>query len=211
MIPTRFLPGFFLTIFLLQSSLFAQKTPVTDTVLLLNGIRLTGKITSDLGEYYRFEWDKSPGKTKSLAIEKLEIFSITNSDHQKSILYSPDSLLNRTFSISQMQDYIEGERTADLFYKPRLPLYGGVVAGGTGALLGFWGMALPPIYLLGLSTRKPPLPKSIALPAQVKDKECFELGYQQVARKKKIQRSAVAALGGLVGVWLIKVASGGLK
>ncbi|MCX6273035.1 MAG: hypothetical protein NTU44_17825 [Bacteroidetes bacterium] len=181
-----------------------------DTIFLLNGDVITGKVSSDIGEFFSFEWQK-PGKVRTVAIEKTEIFSIHYEGGLQKMVYQPDSALGRDFTYGQMSDFMEGERNAGKFYKPGLPVYGAAVVGVAGAYMGFWGFLLPTLYLGGLSLRKPPCDTGLPVPNTVRDKEFYEMGYRHTARKKKLQHSAVAALGGLVTIWIVKVATGGLK
>ncbi len=180
-----------------------------DTVHLMNGQVIHGKLLSDMGEHYRFDWMRD-GKYTGVALEKHEVFKIVKVEGGAEVVYRQDSMTGNTFTEQQMWDYILGERLARAQYRAWLPGAGGIVMGAAGAYAGFWGIALAPVYLGTLSFGMPRL-KEAQIPGTVKEPLHFKAGYGNAARRIRIQRAAVATLGGLVSVWLVKVASGGLK
>lgn len=189
---------------------FQSESKAQDSILLLNGEVIKGRISQDLGDFFRFEREKGEEVT-SIAVEKTDIFSVYYQGREEVIIYQQDSALGNDFSTVQMRDFMAGEKQAMKDYRPKLPVYGGVIAGAAGAYAGFWGIALAPVYLGALSLRKPIPAKGTQVPEQVLDPELYRMGYSYTARRMKIQRSAMTCLGGLVTVWIIRVATGGLK
>ncbi len=181
-----------------------------DSILLLNGEVLKGKISEDLGDFYKFDWQRKK-KTSTVAVDKNEIYQMFWSDGRQLMLYQPDTNIQGSFSSLEMMDFIYGEREARHTYKPRVPQATGFVIGGAGACLGFWGICLSPVYLGLTSIRKPGPGPSTVIPSQVKNPEIFAMGYGHAARKKKVQKTAIATAAGLITVWIVKVAADGLK
>lgn len=181
-----------------------------DTVLLLNGDVLKGKVSADMGDFYRIDI-LSRNKFQTVAVDKLDIFSILEQGKPEKVIYKVDSTQGNDFTVSQMRDFMQGERQARLRYKPVLPMIGGVLIGAAGPAIGFWGLALAPVYLGSLAMRKPLPPEKVPESLKIADPEFFTMGYGHTARRVKIQRAAIAALGGLVTAWVISVSTGGLK
>ncbi|MHC1707085.1 MAG: hypothetical protein AB9842_06125 [Bacteroidales bacterium] len=181
-----------------------------DTVLLMNGDVLSGKFNADMGDFFSFSISRRQ-KVLSVAIEKTDVFSLLVQGKDERIFYQPDSATGNDFSVDQMRDFREGEHAARIHYKPVLPLIGGALIGAASPAIGFWGLTLAPLYLGGLSMSKPYPTDKVSLSPGIKDPEFFKMGYGYTARRIKVQRSALAALGGIVTVWVIKVATSGLK
>ncbi|HRY33435.1 MAG TPA: hypothetical protein P5531_10755 [Bacteroidales bacterium] len=204
-----FIRSFILFTLILVLSAGVTRAQVFDTVHLMNGQLIHGKLLSDMGEHFRFDWMRE-GKFTSVALEKHEVFKIVRGDGVVEVVYRQDSLAGNAFTEQQMWDYILGERMARAEYRAWLPGVAGIVTGAAGAYAGFWGIALAPVYLGALSFGTPGL-KDGQIPGHVKEELHFKAGYGMAARRMKIQRAAVATLGGLVSMWLVKVAAGGLK
>lgn len=195
---------------LLFCFLFPVTVSAQDTLLLLNGDILSGRYTADIGDYYHFSITKKR-KIQSLAIDKLDVFSVRIQGQDEKILYKPDSVAGNDFSVEQMRAFWQGEHEARLHYRPVLPVLGGVLAGAVSPALGFWGLTIAPVYLGGLSLKKPEVPKHNPELQAASANEFYAMGYGYTSRRIKVQRSAMAALGGIVTVWIIKVAANGLK
>lgn len=147
-----FLPAFFL----LMTNVHAQ-----DTLVLING-RIIPVLSVDLQEY-RIAYRKIPKEPKIKKVELQEVtsekkksrlrtmdpervFSIKYKDGSEKIIYRPDSLDPLEFTQEQMRLFIIGEQDATKYYKNHLNKGIGFGLGAGAGFLGFYGIAIPPLY-----------------------------------------------------------------
>jgi len=199
-----------LTLIVLCAALLPLTGKSQDTVLLLNGDLITGKILADNGDHYQLEIIRRHN-VRTFAVDKLDIFSVIVRGQGEKVVYKIDTSLGNDFTVSQMRDFREGEHWARQHYKPVLPLLGGALAGAAGPVIGFWGFTIAPVYLGCLSLKKPAPPPEVQGKTKIADPEFFTMGYKYTAKRKKIEKAALGALGGIVTVWVIKVAASGLQ
>jgi Zn ribbon nucleic-acid-binding protein len=198
-----------------------------DSLLLLNGKMLNGKITAinDTGVVI-----KGYGLfNKHKYVYKDELFSVKNG-LTETIVYIPDSFGKESFSVEQMRWFIKGQQEARKNYHAPLATAGGFLAGSTGALLGFWGMTTVPASYVFLAGIKTPECKLIEETYEIaprlasqsggysfekskmkvrycdnipdeKLKECYEYGYESAAKDKKIKNAVKGTVAGIVAVF----------
>jgi len=177
-------------------SLIAQ-----DKVRFSNGKELECKIE---GASDTTVWvTKTKGKkTKEAIFSNKEVFSIVYKDSIEVVLYKPDASDEKAFSVDQMRSYVAGEAFARRNYKGCIATGGSFISGVGGGLLGFWGLLVPLIYDISVSSYRPS-PRNYrneVLPATVDD--FFILGYQDVAQKKKTHNVIKGSVIGVVGIVL---------
>ncbi len=197
-----------------------------DTVLLLNGEIVTGKLITNDNQTININVKKI-FKNKIINIDKEDIFSL-NINGKDSILYSQDSSLGYNFTKNQMRSFIKGMQTAKKNYKPILTTIGGFFAGFTGGGFGFWGIGIPTTYVLMSGIKSPKLKtdfiidsldnnffvadskprigynehvkfhnKKSKLNTEFSQNKYFKYGYETKAKDKKIKG---AIKGGIIGV-----------
>ena len=175
-------------------SLIAQ-----DKVRFANGKELECKIE---GASDTTVWvTKTKGKkTKEAIFSNKDVFSIVYKDSIEVVLYKPDAADEKAFTVEQMRDFVAGESFARRNYKSCLPTTGAFLSGVGGGLLGFWGLLVPLIYDLGVSSYRssPRNSKKEALPATVD--QFFILGYQDVTQLKKTHNVIKGSVVGVVGI-----------
>ncbi|TAH42876.1 MAG: hypothetical protein EYC69_04705 [Bacteroidetes bacterium] len=143
--------------------IFTVQAQGQDTLVLLNG-RVIPVLSVDFQEY-RVAYRKLPKqskqisesqttesgsikkkKTKYKTMDPLRIFSVKYSDGTERVVYRPDSLDPMEFSQDQMRLFIKGEQDADKYYKNNFNKGLGFSLGAGAGLLGFYGLAVPPLY-----------------------------------------------------------------
>ena len=198
-----------------------------DSLLLLNGKILNGKITAinDTGVVIK-------GKglfNKHKYVYNDELFAV-KSGLTETIVYVPDSFGNESFSVEQMRWYIKGQQNARKNYHAPLATAGGFLAGSAGALLGFWGMTTVPISYVFLAGIKTPECKLTEEPNEVimqlarqsgeysygktnmnvinsvtypdeSLRECYKYGYESAAKDKKIKNTVKGSVVGMIAVF----------
>ena len=134
-----------------------------DTLVLING-RVIPVLSVDFQEY-RVAYRKLPKgaeqkaqaqstengtpnkkKSKFRTMDPLRIFSVKYSDGTERVIYRPDSLDPMEFTQDQMRLFIKGEQDADKYYKNNFNKGLGFGLGAGAGLLGFYGLAVPPLY-----------------------------------------------------------------
>ncbi|HNQ60870.1 MAG TPA: hypothetical protein PKJ62_00625 [Bacteroidia bacterium] len=85
-------------------------------------------------------------KSRLKTIDPYRVFSVKYSDGTEKIIYKPDSLDPLEFSQEQMRIFIKGEQDAAKYYKNNLNKGIGLGLGMASGLLGFYGLAGPPLY-----------------------------------------------------------------
>lgn len=85
-------------------------------------------------------------KYRLKTIDPYRVFSIKYRDGTEKIIYTPDSLDPLEFSQEQMRLFIKGEQDATKYYKNNLNKGIGLGLGMASGLLGFYGLAGPPLY-----------------------------------------------------------------
>jgi hypothetical protein len=130
--------AFFISLIL---GLMFLPTSAQDTLLLMNGKQLPGKISEESQIYILLEVPKKNGKTKLLSYERAEIYSFQKPG-KDSILYQKDPLLGKELSQEEMRFFMHGQTDAR-FGHPMLYNQLGGFAFGLGSTLALDGGALP--------------------------------------------------------------------
>ncbi len=143
--------------------IFGVQAHGQDTLVLING-RVIPVLSVDFQEY-RVAYRKVPKggeqitsspasengvvkkkKSKFRTMDPLRIFSVKYSDGTERVIYRPDSLDPMEFTQDQMRLFIKGEQDADKYYKNNFNKGLGFGLGAGAGLLGFYGLAVPPLY-----------------------------------------------------------------
>ncbi|MBN2682047.1 MAG: hypothetical protein JXR58_06030 [Bacteroidales bacterium] len=189
----KILSAFFVG-FLMSGFLFSQSD--SNTVWLINGKKLT--ISSykfvENGNYLAYE--KKPGKVKEL--DRMEIFSITDSKGKEEVFFNPDTLDDRYYTVENMRSFVTGGYDGYAKTKARLSFFSGFLlglAGCSGYIFEnpFYGVIIPAggITIVGLTS---PSMKKIR---ELSNDEFYLLGYQESAKQV---RAVQAIKGSLVGI-----------
>lgn len=181
--------------------------PAEATLLRMSGNEIRGNVLSVDGIDIVMEAPRKRRKPKRLAIHKSEVFSLTFSKGEMGewVLYAPDPALGDDLTIDEMRIFIAGEQDARRGFKVWPTTLGGFLVGAGSAILADGGL---------LFTIAPPLAYSAfpLLPViriqgasisrqEYKFNEIYALGYERVARPKKlIGAMKGSGLGLLVGL-----------
>lgn len=190
-----------------SSSFFPNSLQAQDTLLLINGGVLQGKYLEEGEDWIVFEKVRPGKKSKMLAIDFGDIYSLSRQDHPLKIYYIQDSADPQSWTVEQMARYIHGEQLAQQHYRPLLSRVGAFAAGTGGAWLGFAGLMIPVAYLGGVSLLTP---SAARMPGDIQD-EVVIAGFRDEARRMRNRSIAKTILPGIVLGWTIKVVSGGLN
>lgn len=179
--------------------------PAEGTVLRMNGQEIEGEIRSVDGIDVVMNAPRKRRKPKRLELHKSEIFSITFSTGEW-VLYAPDPALGDDLTVDEMRVFIAGEQDARRGFKVWPTVAVGVAIGLAGAILADGGLLLtilpplaytafqfvPVIKIQGASISNP----------EYKFNETYALGYERVARPKKLigafQGSGLGMIAGIL-------------
>jgi len=169
------------------------------TMFLVTGKKIEIKdFKADSSEYISYKNLK--GKVK--AINKQDVFSITENSGKETVFYVPNSADSTAFTINQMRDFVTGSYDARTNYKtPWLTSVGLVVGGGSVGLTAA-GMStllvpvMPVAYTAGVGVFKKKKEK-LKLPENLKSNEYYTAGYLQRVNRKRINH---AIIGTLIGI-----------
>lgn len=171
-----------------------------DSLLLMNGKSLDGKINDQSITYILLEVPRKNGRTKVLSYNREEIYSYRKSD-QDSIVYQQDPLLGYELSQEDMRNFMHGQNDARNGH-PMLYNQLGGFAFGLGTTIVLDGGAVPfltPIaYSLGMQ-----IPIVRVKESAISDRESalspyYLEGYNATARSKKFVRGFLSTMAGVV-------------
>lgn len=183
--------------------------PAQVKVTRMSGAEIEGKLISSDGIDLVIQTTKKNGKQKIKNIHKSEIFSVEFPEGEW-VLYAPDDALGDEFSVDEMRIFIAGEQDAMNGYNG-LPTAGvGFLLAGTAAVLANGGLILsilpPVIYTVAQLIPVIKIQgKTISNP-NYKHNEIYAMGYERVARSRKLMAglkgSVLGALGG-IGIYFL--------
>lgn len=171
-----------------------------DTLLLMNGKSLGGKINDQSATYILLEIPRKKGGTKMLSYDREEIYSFRKSDRD-SIVYQEDPLLGFDLSQQDMRNFMHGQDDARNGH-PMLYNQLGGFALGLGSTIALDGGAVPfiiPIaYSLGMQ-----IPIVRVKDSAISDRESalspyYLEGYNATARSKKLINGFLSTMAGVV-------------
>jgi hypothetical protein len=154
-------------------------------ILMLNGKTIEAQHYA-IGDVF-LTYRKEEGKSLK-AIDRFDVFSVTDNSGVETVLYSPADSLD--FSIEEARHYILGEQTATQYYKKASTTWSAVAIGAGSSILSFYSLPVPMMYAVVLGRFNPPV-KGVpsTIDPNIVSGEAFIYGYQKAARNLKIQRS----------------------
>lgn len=180
-------------------SLFGQ-----NKILLTNG-KVIEAANFNVGEIFVTYTKTGDKKVGSRAVDRFDVFSITNANGEEEIVYAPVDSLD--FTIPEAREFIKGEQAAKEVYKPKGTNIGSMVIGAGASILSFYALPVPMLYSVVAGRFNP---QNIKVPEGydpiLKDSEPYRLGYQKSARNMKIQKSlkwGYISLGVGLTAWII--------
>lgn len=177
-----------------------------DKILLMNGLEVECKITSDTSYVINFEVTKKNGKVKQRMANKGEVFSYTKAGESEVIVYELDTLFgNNEYNPIQMRAFLAGQHDARVNYKAQHIMVIGFVSCGAIAFLGqdgyFTAVGPPIVYTLIQLLGKIKIRESTMSDVNYKYNDLYADGYEPPARTKKIVRAFLSGFAGsAVGV-----------
>lgn len=175
-----------LLLLLLISFLNAGTTYAQYRIQLLNGKVINASLVQENTIYITYKKNEST-QSNLRSIERIDVFSITDSSGREDVIYRQADSLDLT--VEEARFFIDGENAARQFYKPVLPPVSAALAGAGSSFLGFYGLPFPMLYAIVFTRTKAPamrLPESYD--KKMYDNEAFRMGYEKTARNLKIQR-----------------------
>ncbi|HRH65482.1 MAG TPA: hypothetical protein PLU53_04235 [Bacteroidia bacterium] len=167
-----------------------------DTLVLINGKMLAVK-SVDLKDY-TIAYRKMDGKSRLKTIDPERVFSIRYRDGSERVIYSSDSLDPVDFKPEEMRMFIKGEQDADKFYKNNLNKGVAFVFGAGGGLLGFYGLAVPPLYSTIIGSFSPKMENQKVSDPVLLQNNIYREGYERKARDRKIRNAIISGFAGFV-------------
>lgn len=181
--------------------------PAEATLLRMSGNEIRGSVISVDGIDIVMETPRKRRKPKRLELHKSEVFSLNFHDRQSGewVPYAPDPVLGDDLTVDEMRIFIAGEQDARRGFKVWPTTLGGFLVGAGSAILADGGLLFTIVPPLAYSAF-PLLPviriqgASISRPEH-KFNEVYALGYERVARPKKLVGAMKGTgLGLLVGI-----------
>lgn len=174
----------------------AQVRP--DTILLLNGQQLICPVidTSFFGVKVNYQ---KRNKQREMIVEGERIFSVKfGSNGQEKIYYKQDSAFENYFTVDETRLFIKGEQDAAK-YKPRFATASSIVIGVSSIVVLPSIFSLAPPFAYSASTLVPKIRikhSTVSNPAYL-NYDTYILGYERVARKKRLVQSLKGSVCGL--------------
>lgn len=176
--------------------LYSAPALAQDSLVLINGRVIVVK-SVDLKDY-TIAYRKMDGKSRLKTIDPERVFSIRYRDGSEKVIYTSDSMDTEDFKPEEMRMFILGEQDAHKFYRNNLNKGFGFAFGAGGSLLGFYGLAVAPLYGSIVGAFSPNMEKQ-----KVSDKNLilnpnYREGYERKARDRKIRNGVISGLIGFV-------------
>ncbi|MCC7301482.1 MAG: hypothetical protein IT233_02465 [Bacteroidia bacterium] len=190
-------------------SAYAQQADtlrLTDSLFLMNGEILPTKILDTLPEtvYCLHPRPTKKHPERKLLMERDRLFSVKYANGTERVFYIYDTMAGNFFTVPEMRNFMHGEQDAARYHNTALEFWLGAGIGfASGALLpnygGYFYAYLPPFAYSGALLI--PFIKVRAPNYKVRGAPHYDVylvGYERVARKKKIVASLKGAAIGLV-------------
>jgi len=189
--------NYIIILLLLCFSFFSLQHFAQDTLVLINGKQKTDlefmKIQDEFIYYQKWKGDKN--KIKLIAQE--DVYAIYTKEGQHIITYKQDSI-GFVLDEAKMFDYIEGMENAwDSYHNPYIFGVAFLASAGSGYFLGLpVGLIVPVAFPGAIAMRQPSVNKLKHIPADKAGNYYYVLGYQDVAKAKKVRSSVFGGLSG---------------
>ena len=175
-----------------------------DSILLMNGRVLTGKVLGQSTLEVRYLGLGKHGSTKERSEPTEDVFSVTDSLGRERVWYFYDTIFGNDMTVDQMRHFIKGQADARDGYRPTWTTVGGFLFGaGTtiAANLEMNAFFLPPLYAAVMT-----LPRVNVTAGSIRDpymdgNEDYAYGYARVGRTKRLVRGLLSTFAG-IGVGL---------
>lgn len=175
-----------------------------DSILLMNGRVLTGKVLGQSTLEVRYLGLGKHGSTKERSEPTEDVFSVTDSLGRERVWYFYDTIFGNDMTVDQMRHFIKGQADARDGYRPTWTTVGGFLFGaGTtiAANLEMNAFFLPPLYAAVMT-----LPRVNVTAGSIRDpymdgNEDYAYGYARVGRTKRVVRGLLSTFAG-IGVGL---------
>lgn len=169
------------------------------SILMMTGKIIDGKVTKEDSAYIYYDYEKKSGSIKSKTLDWERVFSYTDASGVETMVYVEDTTIGNYFTEQEMRDYIRGEQDAWNGYKSNWTVWVGVpLTGGVGYLLSSSPLVFtaPFVYMVIAS-----MPKYRMTPSSIKDPDdlknpAYILGYERTARTKRLFKSLVSGVAG---------------
>ena len=183
--------------------------PAKATIQRMSGYRIDCTLLADNGTELEFEIEKRNGKKKLIKLHKSEVFSVLFKGGEW-LLYAQDLVLGDDYTVEEMRVFLAGAHDAINHYNAKPTALAGVAFGSAGPIVGAGGLILTiaPVIAYALFQMAPIIQiKGVSNPDYI-DNEIYALGYESVARSKKIvgglKGSAVGAAIGVIVYFIFK-------
>ncbi len=188
----------FLLLILLSASAF--RSHAQDTLLLMSGHTIEGKVLGQSTLEIRYLEEKRNGKIVERAEPTENVFSVKDSLGRERIWYFHDTVFGNDMTVDQMRWFIKGEQDARKGYKPIWPMVGGFVL-GAGATIGL-NLEVNSLFIPPLCAGAMALPRVHVTPGSISDPimegdEYYAYGYAKVGRSKRVVRTLISTFAGV--------------
>lgn len=182
-----------------------------DSLFLMNGDILTTQILDTLPETVYCLHPKPTKKDpeRKLLLDRERIFSIRYANGKERVFYTHDTMAGNFFTVPEMRNFVNGEQDADKYHRSRLEFWLGFGIGlGSGAVIPHYGgyffsylptFAYTGALLIPIIKVKAPNYKIRSQPHP----DVYLIGYERIARKKKMVSGLKGAVLGLAAGSLI--------
>jgi hypothetical protein len=183
--------------------------PVKDTVLLMNGDKLSGDVIDTIYHKIKVKYITKKGKEKTVLIDDEIVFSVLFRDGREKIIYEQDTINGNYFGVEETRMFIYGERDAEKYFRSPIGTISSVAVGFASGYFAYYSFlsAIPPFVYSGilLIPRIKIRYKTVSTPEYL-NYDTYVMGYEKVARRKKMFHSLIGGIGGLVaGIFTFQV------
>ncbi|HEV7231845.1 MAG TPA: hypothetical protein VGO45_10980 [Bacteroidia bacterium] len=171
---------------------------VKDTLILMNGLKLAGDVLDTAYQKTTVKYVKKNGKEKTVVVDNDLIFSILYRNGREKIIYEQDTVSGNYFTPDETRLFIYGERDAEKHYHSPITTIASIAIGVGSGYFGSILCLIPPFAFSGIML----IPKikikykTVSTPEYL-NFDTYVLGYEKVARKKKLFHSLIGGIGGL--------------
>ncbi|CAN5183391.1 hypothetical protein BH09BAC5_BH09BAC5_21000 [soil metagenome] len=180
--------------------LFGQTAEPMDTVFLMSGKTVAGVVKDSSADQLKILIPRK-GNFKADFIDLELVYSVKYKNGSESVFYKQDTLFGNYYTAQEVRYVLQGERDAMRSFRCPIWNAGAFVAGFAGGYTASpFLIFIPPFAYAGATTlfRVKVKPGAISNPEYLKY-DTYLMGYEKVARQRRIFRSLIWGGIGMVG------------
>jgi hypothetical protein len=177
-----------LTILIFLSAFISDKGVAQEMLMLMSGKKIPSKNVKLEDNIISYQHElKNPDRHRKISADR--VFAIVMPDGGERVLYKPDSMSQDEPTVEEVRHFVLGQQDALQYFKTAPVSISATALGVSSAFLGFYGLAVPPLYSTIIGGVSPNVAKQKVRDKILLQNEAYVAGYEKKGRDMKIRRS----------------------